>query len=149
MVTPLNVTREQSGIINDIAQERKQQDRKWGGPAHDDQHDRYDWLGFLHRKVREAGSSARLIEQAEAQTIDPSAARSAGTTEYRRVLVQIAALALAAVEAHDRAEARFRFDAIERDKAPKDPPAPTPDPESTHVEEGIDVDADPANGDAK
>lgn len=67
----------------DVVAERQRQDAKWGGPEHDDQHSPDEWLGFIQEKW--AGAHESL-------TAD----------EYRYQLVQIAALAVAAIESLDR-----------------------------------------------
>lgn len=68
-------------IWHQIQAERFRQDDKWGGPAHDDTHDMRDWTNYLQKRVRMLG-----VPHAGA----------------RRVLIQIAALAVAAIESHDR-----------------------------------------------
>lgn len=72
---------------DDIREERSRQDEKWGGPDHDDEHERDDWTYFIDDKMVYA-------EQAESDA------------EYRRRMIQIAALAVAAVESLDRHVAR-------------------------------------------
>lgn len=36
-----------SDVYERIRQERIRQDAKWGGPEHDDQHDRLDWITYI------------------------------------------------------------------------------------------------------
>lgn len=67
----------------DVVTERVAQDREHGGPGHDDTHTAKDWLGFISRKTALADKE----EQEE---------------RYRQRLVQIAALAVAAIQSHDR-----------------------------------------------
>jgi hypothetical protein len=71
-------------VYDDIRAERQRQDVKWGGPEHDDRHLVGDWVGLLDDRVH------LLYSDNEA---GPG---------YRRRLVQVAALAVAAVEAFDR-----------------------------------------------
>ena len=71
-----------SKALQDVATERQRQDAKWGGPEHDDLHSFADWHRFINLRL----------------------ARSASTDEKetRRLLIQIAALAVAAAESIDR-----------------------------------------------
>ena len=70
-------------VLAEVARERHRQDQKWGGPTHDDQHDPSDWLEYIHNKK----------EKAHGAETD---------AEYRKRMIQIAALAVAAVESLDR-----------------------------------------------
>jgi hypothetical protein len=72
----------------EICGERMLQDKKWGGPTHDDTHTQMDWTQFIIDKVQ--------------QSIMP--ASHGDDAEWRRRMVQIAALALAAVQSYDRIE---------------------------------------------
>ena len=77
-------------IYDEVMAERARQDAKWGGPAHDDEHNPDEWAEFIEDRTREF---AKGFESLERQT----------TPERRReLLVEIAALAIAAVESHDR-----------------------------------------------
>lgn len=71
--------------MQEIANERARQDQKWGGPEHDDDHNTFDFIVFIQ---------AYLIK----------AEFSTSTEEGRRRLIQVAALAVAAVESIDRFE---------------------------------------------
>jgi len=71
-------------VIAEVIQERKNQDRQWGGPAHDDAHAEYDWVCYIDRQ-------AGLIH---------SERDSASSVRSR--FIKIAALAVAAVESIDR-----------------------------------------------
>lgn len=68
-------------IFGDINAERVEQDRKWGGPAHDDEHTHAEWIDYIHEHAAKARASPSM---------------------YRNQLVRVAALAVAAIEAHDR-----------------------------------------------
>ena len=72
-------------IFKEIAEERGYQDFKWGGPSHDDQHDEDDWIGFIEEHARKA---------APGMDLDPQL--------FRKQMVRVAALALAAIEWVDR-----------------------------------------------
>ena len=73
-------------ILREIQTERMAQDSLWGGPAHDDKHAPAEWLSII---VRHLGLAA-----GDCAEIDPE--------RYRRQLVRVAAVAVAAAEAHDR-----------------------------------------------
>jgi len=82
----LNTTPEREGILSEIHTERLRQDRQWGGPAHDDEHTSGDWAGLVSSQLH-CARVAELNNRAE---------------EFRERLIKIAALAVAAIEAHDR-----------------------------------------------
>lgn len=63
-------------ILDEIVTERARQDAKWGGPAHDDQHTMGDFMRFIQQRT--------------------------GPFPSRKDLIQIAALAVAAIESLDR-----------------------------------------------
>lgn len=69
-------------VFVQIKDERDQQDRRFGGPQHDDTHTPGEWIAFIRKH---AG-------QAEVAT----------PTDYRYQLVRIAALAIAAAQSFDR-----------------------------------------------
>lgn len=73
-------------ILSDICAERRRQDIKWGGPEHDDIHTADQWANFIldhNEQARDAGFYGP-------------------ESDYRNQLVRVAALALAAIESHDR-----------------------------------------------
>ena len=74
----------QQVVLNQIIAERRRQDSQWGGAGHDDEHGPSDWLGFLKEHRDRA---AKTVKDSDA---------------YRHRLVVIAALAVAAIESHDR-----------------------------------------------
>ena len=82
-------------IFKEIEAERVAQDERWGGPEHDDKHGSYDWIAFITRNVGLAVT------------------RPWDAREFRRRMVRVAALAVAAVEWVDRAEARGVDDAVD------------------------------------
>lgn len=80
---------ETRGILQEIARERQRQDEQWGGPEHDDTHERSDWLVLIQTQLHLA--------------VTPSLSVVPGRIEeYRERLVKTAALAVAALEALDR-----------------------------------------------
>lgn len=81
---------EQLAICEQVIAERVEQDRKWGGQDADDRNTRREWLD----KIKEHADRARKAIGSRQQAID--------LDEYRRRLVVTAALATAAIEAHDR-----------------------------------------------
>lgn len=74
-------------IILEILAERERQDSKFGGPQHDDSHKKTDWLQFIREYVNKAENEL-----------------SADSDCHRTRLIQVAALALAAIECIDRAK---------------------------------------------
>lgn len=75
-----------NGILSEVENERLRQDQKWGGSAHDDTNTPLDWYEILS----DYNGWARRM--ATMQDINNA----------RRRYVQIAAVAVAAVEALDR-----------------------------------------------
>lgn len=73
---------ETATVLEAVAQERVAQDKKWGGPAHDDQHQTTDFINFIASKL------AKASEAATAGDVD----------EQRDRLIQVSALAVAAIE---------------------------------------------------
>jgi hypothetical protein len=71
----------QTKVIAQVIQERRMQDRQWGGSHHDDSHDLIDWIQYM-------GYQATHIKS--------------GDPKYRERLIKIAALAVAAIESLDR-----------------------------------------------
>lgn len=69
-----------SGVFAEVQQERRLQDKRWGGPLHDDQHSRSDFSMFIYERI---GGLKR-------------------DEPYRQRMIEIAALAVAAVESFDR-----------------------------------------------
>lgn len=77
-------------IAAQIMVERYRQDRQWGGPAHDDEHNGWDWGRYITKQIRMAEVHLHALPGTE---ID-------GT--WRDRMIKIAALAFAAIESHDR-----------------------------------------------
>ncbi len=70
------------GIITAILDERKKQDRTWGGPANDDKHTGFDWVALITKQLGEAVDSAFRGD----------------APGYSFAMVRVAALAVAAIE---------------------------------------------------
>lgn len=77
-----------SQALLDVAAERQRQDLKWGGPDHDDMHSTADFVQL----IRDYAGWARTM------------AGMGSVEKTRRRLVQVAALAVAAVESLDRTQ---------------------------------------------
>lgn len=75
-----------NNIFDDINDERKEQDKLWGGPEHDDLHSSNDWIAFI----------AKHAGRAVVWPFDKSV--------FRKQMVRVAALAIAAIAWCDRIE---------------------------------------------
>lgn len=73
-------------IISDIVAERDRQDEKWGGAEHDDNHNTIDFCWFIKNYTGWAAQMSAMNSPDKA----------------RNRLIQVAALAVAAVESIDR-----------------------------------------------
>jgi hypothetical protein len=71
-----------------IEEERLYQDKKWGGPKHDDTHDVRDWVAYIINYL--------------ARTVNQDADWGRDIRVARRYFVKVAALCVAAVESIDR-----------------------------------------------
>jgi hypothetical protein len=83
-------------VLNEVLAERKRQDLAWGGPSHDDDHENNTWVALIARHLGRAVTFTKL---------DP---------QFRRKMITVAALAVAAVEFFDRA--------VEREQPPRATP---------------------------
>ncbi len=86
---------EQRVIAEQIIAERHAQDEQWGGETHDDGHAERDWLDFIRDHEKRARKAAHRLNN-DAGFVGVHA------DEYRKQMIEIAALAMAAVESHDR-----------------------------------------------
>lgn len=75
-------------ILVEISNERIRQDKKWGGPEHDDKHSQLDFAHLISQRTESMRVTA-YMHQFEAT---------------REKLIQIASLAVAAIESLDRKE---------------------------------------------
>lgn len=71
-------------IWHQILDEREYQDKKWGGPEHDDEHNNHDWVSFIIKHLGRA-------------VVWPFSPKT-----FRQQMIRVAALAVAAVEWIDR-----------------------------------------------
>lgn len=81
-------------IANAVVAERRRQDDKWGGPAHDDVHP----TAYFVELIRDYAGWARVMAGMHSHD------------KARNLLVQVAALAVAAVECIDRREIRQAYE---------------------------------------
>lgn len=81
---------DEMSIYEEVKLERDRQDGKWGGPEHDDQHSTADFCRYIQNYTAWADQMADMGSPEKA----------------RRRLLQVAALATAAVESIDRKRAR-------------------------------------------
>lgn len=101
-----------ANILLEICKERAEQDRKWGGSSHDDEHDGLDWLNYLLEHAAKALSgfvrterhpgTTSFHDRAFTFTVHIPAADARNPRAYRKQLIRVAALAVAAVESFDR-----------------------------------------------
>lgn len=73
-------------VYQEIQDERSRQDVQWGGHEHDDEHARHEWNGFIAHQMSAAATAVVQDDQ----------------SAWRERMIKIAALAVAAVESHDR-----------------------------------------------
>lgn len=69
-----------------VAYERGLQDRKWGGPAHDDEHSIEDWVEFINEYMDRIKCASEYPDRKKIQDS----------------LIKIAALSIAAMESLER-----------------------------------------------
>lgn len=88
------MSKKNSGVLAEVAKERERQDAKWGGPKHDDTHTLCDWAVFIFERMK------RMMNY-----------HGAADPMDRKNLIQIAAIAVAAVESIDRTQPRAQENA--------------------------------------
>lgn len=79
-------------VYNEVKAERYRQDEKWGANR---THHPLEWLAILGEEVGEVNEAAL---EAHFAGYD----RTRGWSDYRNELIQVAAVAIAMVECHDR-----------------------------------------------
>lgn len=82
----------QADILEEIIQERDHQDKKWGGPAHDDKHGPYAWVAFM----------TTYLGQAVSDIVNEKGNYEVNLRTFRYHMIKVAALAVAAIEVADR-----------------------------------------------
>ncbi len=103
-------------VYDEIRAEREAQDAKWGGQSHDDGHDGLDWVTYImdHSarilsgvlRVERHPDVTSLHDRQFLFTVRVPSQDARNTRAYRRQLVRVAALAVAAIESYDRQAAR-------------------------------------------
>ena len=89
-------------VYDEIREEREEQDAQWGGAEHDDEHTRIDWIRFIAEHLGKAlGGRVEVIDEVHWFTATISGSVGA-MSEFRRQMIRVAALAVAAVESLDR-----------------------------------------------
>ena len=77
-------------VFAEVSDERDRQDAKWGGPDHDDNHTLGNWTAWLS-----------FIDEHNRKAFSPDNSEEA-YDNFRRRMIEVAALAVAAVESLDR-----------------------------------------------
>jgi hypothetical protein len=85
-------------ILAEVSAERTRQDTLFGGAAHDDTHSATDWIAII---VRHLGLATDDGSPAGICLINDGCA-GADPVRYRRQLIRVAAIAVAALETFDR-----------------------------------------------
>jgi len=80
------MNQERQQIFSEISQERAAQDAQWGGPTHDDSHERFEWCAWIEKQNIYAFDASRSPVNFEAR------------------MLKIAALAVAAIESSRRSK---------------------------------------------
>lgn len=96
-------------ILAEIDEERFEQDKKWGGPEADDRLQPRDWASRIEHHVQRG-----LYKWNKAIETNP---RDPALMDYRKELIRIAALAVAATEAFDRYRQTLRDTMPPRDNS--------------------------------
>lgn len=84
-------------ILDEIREERKHQDNKWGGADHDDTHDPYVWTAFITTYL--GHSISDFVIEFGNPGVEGQKAR---LRKFRYNMVKVASLAVAAIESIDR-----------------------------------------------
>lgn len=92
-------------ILTEVSAERDRQDGMFGGATHDDTHTATDWVSIL---VRHLGLAVDDGSPAGVCLMNDHVA-GADPKRYRRQMVRVAAIAVAAVEVWDRKSAEVAF----------------------------------------
>jgi len=84
LVEEISVLRVTQMIFDEILNERRAQDVKWGGSQHDDTHSQEDWRDYIKEHTHKSVAG-----------------------NFRKQMIRVAALAIAAIQSHDRLQAIF------------------------------------------
>lgn len=88
----IEMPRERMALFGEIHVERQRQDAKYGGTEHDDTHVMNDWIALATRYAGEAAPRPACNKSPKPYDFD----------YFRKAMVRVAAIAVAAVEWHDR-----------------------------------------------
>jgi hypothetical protein len=88
-------------VYDEIAEERRAQDAKWGGPGHDDEHGPEMWISLVCKHARRGHDA--FVKASKLPNSSQRGALGEAVATYRKQMVRAAALAVAAVEVIDRA----------------------------------------------
>ncbi len=88
----------QNKIFSQIAKERKVQEEKWG----EQNHNPFTWLSILMEEVGEASKAALEAEHGRFKYLS--------LDEYRKELIQVAAVAVAMIECLHRNEPMEKYE---------------------------------------
>ncbi len=89
------------GIWKEIKEERGRQDAQWGGPDHDDTHALWNWIIYIRGHNKAAGKL--MLQERPVHDFAPAAVE-----QFRKQMVRVAALAVAAIESVDRRRLKER-----------------------------------------
>ncbi len=90
----------QGAVLADIVEERENQDKKWGTQNHDP----FVWMSILMEEVGETCKEVQDVHKKSTSSRFSQAQFDASKEKYRAELVQVAAVAVAALESLDRNE---------------------------------------------
>lgn len=91
-VLPSVITSPRLRVFREVEQRRLAQDAQHGGPDHDDKHPAEEWIG--------------LIDYHNQKSMPMAGADNIAWAEYRSAMLDVAALAVAAIEVIDRKAAK-------------------------------------------
>ena len=83
-------------ILKEVQEERDHQDKKWGGPNHDDDHGPYAWVSFIINYLGKSVSEFITDDSTLPYRVESR------LRNFRYNMIKIAALAVAAAESADR-----------------------------------------------
>ena len=93
-----------AGILSEIRTERHRQDLTWGGREHDDRHGPADWVCILAQQIGKAINWSDGVDT------------GLDYLGFRRGMIRVAAVAIAAVESADRVMVARSVATLEGDK---------------------------------
>ena len=89
LIAALEVEIGRSGYLQELAEELTAQDKQWGGPSHDDEHDSHDWIAIFTKHLGKAVNWPFRLDV------------------FRQQMVRVGGLALAGIRWADRFRARL------------------------------------------